>query len=192
MKQELGSHYCLYCYASLDPDAGIDRRCPDCGRLDQRVDRQIYWTRERKLAKVEEALKLGVFGVLVCSCFIVVPKFIDMKAVGPGAGWLIVVPLVLVTMLLWQTVSLITHRPRYLRARLTWALVFLFIPVAPVLFLLAVALSIGSGFGGLGAAGIYLLVTLPPCLGLSLLAWKAGSWFEQWKRNRIERGGATG
>ncbi len=190
--REPASSYCLYCYAPLDQDAGVDRRCPECGRLDQRVDRAIYWTRERKLAKVEEALKVGVIGLLVIACLVLVPKFIGMKASGPGAGWLIVAPLVVVTMLLWQTISLITHRPRYFRARLAWALVFLLIPIGPVLFLFAISLSTSGSVGGLGGFSRVEMLAFLPCAGLSWLAWKSGEWIEQWKRGRIERRGAEG
>lgn len=181
--------YCLYCYAPIAHGGKAVCHCPACDHLDIRADHAIYWTREPSLEKAERLLKLIVIGALLLACAVVIPEFLEMKASGPGAGWVIVVPLVALGMLLWQTVSLVTHKPRYARVRLTWTLIFLLLPIAPILFAFAVSVSVEEfGFEWLGGAALMAAVVLPPSLAFGLVAWKSGTWFECFKRRRIDGG----
>jgi hypothetical protein len=190
-RTEPTSTYCLYCYAPLGPERGATQHCRSCGQLNVRADHSIFWTREPSLEKLEHALKLVIIGALVIGSLIAIPEFIEMKAVGPGAGWVIVVPMVAMTMLLWQTASLLTRRPRYVRIRLTWTLLFLLVPIAPLLYGSAIALSVDArSLGWIGLAGGYGGLVLLPSLALAGLVWRSGTWLERWKCRRIARGGA--
>jgi len=191
MRKDKPTTYCLYCYAPIDRTSKAARHCPACDHVDIKVDHAIYWTREPALEIAERALKVFVVTLLIAVSVVLVPIFVEMKAIGPGAGWVIVLPLMAGTMLAWQTVSLITHKPSYSHVRLTWTLIFLLVPIAPILFGIAISISVEAlEFEWLGWAGPAAAAITLPCLALGWLAWRSGDWFESWKQRRIADGAA--
>lgn len=167
--------YCLWCYQPLQRfQREAARACERCGKSNLRQDLRRYWTRERELVQWERIAK---FWVVVACLAIAGLLFATPGGIGTGQGWAIGFPLLLGP-LGWETASKLTQDKPYLRADLTWALVFL----APVAFLALFGLLAE----GLATFGFALVLGIPAYLA----AWAvlaAGRAFRRFRHLRVLR-----
>jgi hypothetical protein len=153
-----------------------DKTCPACGAVNLTADRLKFWTKEKKLVRIEKSLK--VFIVLFCLSLCVMLAFMFTHMGGTGAGWFIVLP-VFFGMALWWTASCLTRRITTFRPSIFWGV---FVLIVAILFL-------PGAIGGAASGEISPWVLLIPSalLCLSFLLFRSGRIFVKWKKNRIER-----
>lgn len=124
--------YCLYCYATLDGA----KDCPACGRAHVVVDARIYWSREPRLRRFEQALK-GLLITLLVLVFVWLAVQVGSESGDSRVATFLVGPALIIGGALFWTAGLVTRRPGYVSPSLVWGLVIgLFVIAGPLLLVL--------------------------------------------------------
>ena len=124
------THYCLRCYLPLGSFESSREICTRCGHVNLRVDQDVYWTQEPAIRRLELAVK-----ALIVVLSLWVASWIEPKG-NVGRYWTIYqygFPL-FIGCVLFVNASRITRKRSAGKPRLGWALFFLSIPLAPIVF----------------------------------------------------------
>lgn len=172
-KPVLTKAYCLYCYASMP--AG-DKICPACGATNLAADRLKFWTKEKKLVRLEKLLKALIVIMCLFLCAMLAFTFTHMG--GTGAGWFIILP-VFFAMALWWSASCLTRRVTTFRPSIFWG----------AFMLIAALLILPGTIAGVALSEIpgWALLIPSAFVGLSWFLFYSGRMFVKWKQNRIKR-----
>ena len=165
------SAYCLFCYAPMERIQGASAPCPECGEVNLREDRRTYWTRERRLVRLEGELKMWAVIVSLAIAFPLL--FIHRGSHGfAGVGYAAGAPIV-VGFILWDAATLVTARRSLLRHDLIWPLMPITLVLGPFLLFGGISLIISSNFNGFEKALAY---GVPTVVGLLAVAGLASLW----------------
>ena len=191
------SGYCLYCYAPLPNPEGARDVCAHCGKVNLKIDRRTFWTKEPWIVRIERTLKMVV---MVPAVLLTLAAPFVGGGGTPAGGFALFAPLIL-GIIVWQTLSKITRWDPHLDARILWTAVFALIALPPIGLLCAwtvafLGLSIIESITGtrpfvdVGPSMLIAAATTTTVLGAlaSFATWKGGAALDRWRRRRIERG----
>ncbi len=183
--------YCLRCYAPLR-EPGARDVCPSCGFVNIAAMRRVYWTREPKLVGLETTIKC-VLGLL---CVLLSVGAVLTGGGTPAGGFALAAP-VMITAILWPTVSKITQHVAYLNGRIFWSIAFglLSIPGVAGLSLVPVLMPVLLLFGYRQIDGraetVLILAGMAVSFVLFWVALLGTPKLRRWKARRIASGGWT-
>ncbi len=170
--------YCLRCYAPLKGELrkGARTICPRCGFVNLKVDRAVFWTKERRLLELESLAKGVIVVFMVVIGLLMLWGAGNKMSFGLGQGWAVGFP-ILFGVLLWETASKITRWKPYLRVGLVWSI----LAAAPGIGLLLVAML--PELSPLARA--VLAATSLPWFGVAFGIWRLEAACARWRARRI-------
>jgi uncharacterized membrane protein YfcA len=108
--------YCLHCFTTLPDESDV---CRACGRASPPAMRRRFWSLHRRHRQDEVAAKVAVVVFVLAVGGAVVAWVAHGPATGPGAGFVIVLPIAL-GVALWSNAEKFTRHRTNFRAAVFW------------------------------------------------------------------------